>query len=324
MDKALVGAPTGDGLFTYDGPTLTLVVNPHAGRGRAARLLPKVCSELLTARPDLHVRVYPSTSYEDARLRCIQAVGRARPGRDGRASDLLVVMGGDGMAHLGLNACAETEIPLAVIPAGTGNDFCRGFGLPTKVSGAVAAIVAGHTRRVDVGRVSGDLRGGADFRYIGSVLSTGYDARVNRRTNAMPHSFGGLAYGWAALSELAGFEPAHYRLTVDGQQMDLPAMLIAVGNGGYFGGGMQICPGARVDDGLLDVTIVHPVSRSTLIRLLPAMYTGGFVKDPAVDVLTARHVRVNGVGLFGMADGEEMGEIPFDLAVLPGALSVVG
>lgn len=310
--------------FAYDGPTLTLVVNPSAGRGRAGRLLPDVCSELLTSRPDIHLRVHRSISYEDARLRCIQAVGRARPAQPGRAPDSLVVMGGDGMAHLGLNACADTEVPLGVIPAGTGNDFSRGFGLSTRVAKAVQAIVAGRTRRVDLGMVTGDLRGGAERRYVGSVLSTGYDARVNRRTNGMPSRLGGLAYGWAAVAELAAFEPLTYRLEVDGQSMELPAMFIAIGNGGWFGGGMHICPQARVDDGLLDLTVIHPLSRASMLRLLPQVHSGSFVRDPAVELITARRVRVEGEGLFGMGDGEELGPVPLDFAVRPNSLTLIG
>lgn len=304
--------------FSYDGPTLTLVVNPTAGRGRAARKLPQVCSRLLTSRPDVHLRVHQTTSYEEARLRCVQAVDHARP------DDLLAVMGGDGMAHLGLNACATTGVPLAVIPAGTGNDFCAGAGLPTSVDAAVAAIAAGDVRRVDLAEVSGRLVAGAERRYVGCVVSTGYDARVNVRTNAMPSRLGSLAYAWAALAELAFFEPKHYRISVDGNTRELPAMLVAVANGGVFGGGMRIAPTARVDDGLLDVTIIHPVSRATLLRLLPQMFTGGFVRDPAVERLTAREVVVDGTDLLGMADGERLGDVPLRVRCRSQVLSVVG
>ena len=309
--------------FEYDGPTLTLVVNPTAGRGRAGRKLPQVCTKLLTARPDVHLRVHRTSSYEEARLRCLQAVEHARPS-DGRPGDMLAVMGGDGMAHLGLNACAGTEVPLAVVPVGTGNDFCAGTGLPSSIDGAIRGIVTGAVRRVDLAEVSGRLVGNAERRYVGCVVSTGYDARVNIRTNAMPSRLGSLAYAWAALAELAAFEPKHYRISVDGRRRELPAMLVAVANGGVFGGGMRIAPTARVDDGLLDITIIHPVSRATLLRLLPQMFTGGFVRDPAVERLTAREVVIDGSGLLGMADGEPLGDVPLRVACRPRVLPVVG
>lgn len=313
-----------DANLRYDAPSVALVVNPTSGRGRAGKLLPRVCADLLTARPDVHLRVYRTTSYDDARLRCIQEVDRARPAVPGRDADTLLVMGGDGMAHLGVNACAGTEVPLGVLPAGTGNDFCRGVGLPTDLAKAIAGVVTARTRRIDVAELTGRLAGGAERRFVGSVVSTGYDARVNRRANAMPSRLGSLAYGYAALAELATFEPLHYRLTIDGRRLDLPAMFVAVGNAGVFGGGMKVCPDARVDDALLDITIIHPVSRATLLRLLPAMYNGSFVHDPAVERLRARQVGIDGDGLFAMADGEELGEVPITITCLPDALTLLG
>lgn len=99
-------------------------------------------------------------------------------------------------------------------------------------------------------------------------------------------------------------------------------MFVAVGNAGWFGGGMQGCVGAEVSDGWLDLTIVHPVSRMTLLRLLPRMFDGGYLKDPAIEQLRAREVVVSGTGLYGMADGEEIGPVPLRLQVVPRALAV--
>ncbi len=310
--------------FRYDGPTVTLVVNPSAGRGKARRVLPKVTSRLLTGMPDAHLIVHQSASFSEARLRCIQAVDAARPASHGEHGDTLVVMGGDGMAHLGINACATTDVALGVIPAGTGDDFCRGTGLSTSIQGATDAIVAGRRRRIDVSEVTGRLAGGAERRYVGSIVSTGYDARVNRRTNGVTLPIGPLAYAYVALAELATFEPLRYRLEIDGDVRDIPAMFVAIGNAGFFGGGMHICPRAVVDDGLLDVTIIHPVSRATLLRLLPLMFSGRFQHDPAVEQIRARHVRVDGRGLFGMADGEELGQVPLDVRCVPQSLTLLG
>lgn len=302
----------------YDGPRWTLVVNPSSGRGRAGKLLPQVCADILTKRHDVHLQVHRSTSYDDARLRCIHAVEQARVG------DALLVMGGDGMAHLGLNACALTSTPLGVIPAGTGNDFCRSAGLPTSVSGAIAALVSGRTSQIDLAEVQGRLAGGAERRFVGCVVSTGYDARVNNRANHMPTRLGALAYGYAALAELAAFEPVQYRLRLDDRELEFPGMIVAIANGGVFGGGMRIAPDASVTDGLLELTIVHPVSRATLLRLLPQMYSGRFVRDPAVERLQARSVVIDGVGLTGMADGEFLGEVPLTVTARARALTLLG
>lgn len=303
-------------------PTLTLVVNPTAGRGRAARILPGVVQELLTGVPSARVQVVRASSYEEAKLRCIAAVEGARSTVvDGRR-DALVVMGGDGMMHLGLNAAAESGVPLGLVPAGTGNDFCRGVGVPSSPIAAAKVIAAGITQEIDLTRVSGQLSDGSSQRYVGSVVSTGYDARVNRRTNALTFTMGSLGYAYCALAELARFEPLRYRISIDGVPRAQTAMFIAVSTAGFFGGGMHVAPDACVTDGLLDITIVHPVSRLTLLRLLPEMFSGKFVRDPAVERLRATHVTIDGDDLYGMADGEALGPVPLLLDSVPGSLTV--
>lgn len=306
----------------YNGPTLTLVVNPSAGAGRARRMLPAVTAALLTGLPGASLRVFQTTGFAEARLRCIAAVEQARPIIEGRMADSLIVMGGDGMMHLGLNACATTDVPLGLIPAGSGNDFSRGVGVPAGPLAAARTIVEGNASRIDLMSVSGRLAGGAEHRWVGSIVSTGFDGRVNRRANRLRWSLGGLSYAYSALAELASFEPLPYRLLVDGQPRQQTAMFICVGNAGYFGGGMRGCPDAEVTDGLLDLTVINPVSRATLLRLLPAMYSGRFVRDPAVERLRAREVVVDGDGLYAMADGEELGDVPVTLRAVGDSLTV--
>ncbi len=309
-------------LLNYDGPTLTLVVNPSAGHGRARKMLPKVATELLTGMPGANLRVYQTTSFADARLRCISAVEHARPTVEGHRPDALLVMGGDGMMHLGLNAAAGTDVPLGLIPAGRGNDFCRGTGVPNDTMAATRAVIEGETKRIDLMEAEGRLLDGAERRWVGSIVSTGYDGRVNQRTNELSWSLGGLSYAWAALAELAVFEPVPYRLVIDGKPFEQTAMFICVGNAGFFGGGMMACPQADVTDGYLDLTIINPVSRMTLLRLLPRMYDGGFVSDPAVELMRAKEVVVDGDGLFAMADGEELGDVPLRLTAAPSKLTI--
>ena len=309
-----------DSLESFNGATMTLVVNPSAGHGKAKKLLPGVVTTILTQLPGVNLRVFQTSSYAEARLRCITAVENARPVIEGHRPDSLLVMGGDGMMHLGLNACAETDVPLGLIPAGSGNDFVRGVGVPAATAAAVQVIVDGHVDRIDLMEALGDLAGGAKRRFIGSILSTGFDARVNDRVNKMTWTLGQLSYTWAALAELGIFEPVRYRLTIDGVERDQTAMFICVGNAGYFGGGMKGLPQADVRDGILDLMIVHPVSRLTLLRLLPLMFSGKYAKDPAIEQLRARHVIVNGDGLVPMADGERVGTAPISLRAVPGAL----
>lgn len=292
---------------------ISVVCNEASGGGKAGRALPKVARRLKEGISGAEVNVVTSRSYEQARDLTRSLALQARPG------DVVAVMGGDGMAHLGLNACARTDATLAVIPAGTGNDFARGVGIPKSITESVEAIVAGSTRVMDLSLLTND--GGS--RYVGAVVSSGYDARVNRATNDIRMRFGALSYGWIALRELAAFSPLSYRLVIDGEVRELKAMLVAVCNTGVFGGGMLISPEADATDGLLDVTIIHEASRGKLLRLLPTVYSGGFVTDPVVEQVRAHTVEVDGEGLFLMGDGEEMGDVPATVECVPRCLRVI-
>ena len=292
---------------------VSVVCNQRSGGGKAGRALPKVAARLREGLPNAELHIVTSTTYEQARDLTRSVALTARPG------DVVAVMGGDGMAHLGLNACAETDATLAVIPAGTGNDLARGAGIPGSINEAVEALVRGTTRRLDLSR----LTNSSGSRYVGAVVSSGYDARVNRATNDIRLRFGALSYGYIALRELAAFSPLHYRLTVDGAQREVSAMMVAIANTGVFGGGMQIAPDADPTDGLLDVTIIHEASRSKLLRLLPSVYSGKFVTNPVVERFRARVVEFEGDGLFVMGDGEEMGEVPATVESIPGILNLI-
>lgn len=292
---------------------VTVVCNEQSGGGRAGKVLPKVARRLREGLPDAQLHVVTSDSYDQARALIRTAALEAQP------RDLVVVMGGDGMAHLGLNACANTDATLGIIPAGTGNDFVRGVGIPSSIKESVEALVRGNTRTVDLSHVTNE----EGTRYVGAVVSSGYDARVNRATNDIKLRFGPLSYGYIALRELANFSPIKYRLEIDGEPRELEAMLVAVCNTGVFGGGMQISPDAHPADGLLDVTIIHKASRAKLMRLLPLTYTGGFVGNRSVERLQAKVVKVDGDDLFAMGDGEEIGNVPVTVECAPGVLRVV-
>lgn len=292
---------------------VTVVCNQRSGGGRAGHALPKVARRIREGISDADLHIVVSTSYEQARDLTRSAALLARQG------DVMAVMGGDGMAHLGLNACAGTEATLAIIPAGTGNDFARGAGVPSSIRESVEALVRGKVRMMDLSL----LTNSSGSRYVGAVVSSGYDARVNRATNDIHLRFGPFSYGYIALRELAHFSPLTYRLVIDDEPRELEAMMVAVCNTGLFGGGMQISPDADAADGLLDVTIIHKASRGKFLRLLPLTYTGGFVRSPVVERLRARTVDVDGDGLFLMGDGEEMGEVPAKVECRPGVLRLI-
>ncbi len=288
-----------------------LLVNPTAGKGRGARAGAQIAARLA------------ETGQEVVRLsdRTAAAAGERAAREIAAGLDVLVVVGGDGMVHLGAGLCARTETALAVVAAGSGNDVARTLGVPVHdEDAALAMIAAGRTRRIDLGR---QVDGDGATRWFAGVLCAGFDALVNERANRWTWPRGRMRYNLAVARELPVFRPIPYTLTLDGVRQEAEAMLVAVANGTSYGGGMRICPEAEMDDGLLDVFVVDRMAVPTLVRLFPRVFRGTHVDHPAVRIERARRVRLEAPGIVTYADGERFGPLPLEVEVDPGALHVV-
>ena len=284
---------------------IALVVNPTSGRGRGARIAPEVRERLAAA--GLTVDVHTTTCAED--------VGRIASEVVASGADAVALIGGDGTIHLGAQVLANSGMPFGVIPAGTGNDFARGLGVPLKDPAAAAdLVVAGRTRTIDLAV--------AKDEFITTVVAGGFDSLVNKRANAMSWPKGNARYTVATFIELRTFKPLEYVVTVDDEVIETKAMLVAVGTGPTYGGGLQICAGAELDDGQLDVTIIQPVSRLTLLQMFPKLSKGTHVGHPAVRTLRGSSVRIESPGITAYGDGEVLGPLPVDIGIAPGALTV--
>jgi len=284
---------------------IALLTNPTAGKGKGGRVRDRALSRLRDG--GLVVRNLQGRDADEALDLAKQCV------TDG--VEALVVCGGDGMVHLAVQAVAETGTPLGMIPAGTGNDVARYFDLPRKDPEAAADVVlAGRTRTIDLAR--------SGSRYFVTVLAAGFDAIVNERANRMTWPKGQMRYNIATLAELRVFEPLPYTLQIDGREITLDAMLVAVGNGPSFGGGLRITEGAVLDDGLLDVVIIKPMSKPNLIRTYPKLFKGTHIHHPQYEHHHARSVTVAAPGIVSYADGERFGPLPLTVECAPGALTV--
>jgi diacylglycerol kinase (ATP) len=234
--------------------------------------------------------------------------------------EALVVCGGDGLVHLGAQAVAGTGVPLGLIPSGTGNDVARYLGLPrTDPAAAADRIIASQRRTIDLARC-GD-------RYFVTVLAAGFDAIVNERANAMRWPRGQMRYNLATLAELRTFRPIPYVLQLDSgdgaETVQHEAMLVAVGNGPSFGGGLRITEGALLDDGLLDVVVITRMSKPKLVRSYPRLFTGKIDGVAEYVHRRVRSVTVAAPGIVSYADGERFGPLPLTVECAPGALQVI-
>lgn len=285
---------------------LAFLTNPTSGKGRGDRAREAALPRL-----------------RDAGFEVIDLVGRwADAARDlaGKAVadgvDVFVACGGDGLVHLATQVLAGTGIPLGIVPAGAGNDVARYLGLPRRDPVAAAdRIIASRARTMDLAR-SGST-------YFVTVLAAGLDALVNERANAMTWPRGQMRYNLATLAELRTFQPLHYVLDLDGVERQVDAMLVAVGNGPSFGGGLRITEGAVLDDGLLDVVIIKPMSRPDLLRTYPKLFTGTHVRHRQYEHHRVRRVTVAAPGIVAYADGERFGALPLTVECVPQALTVL-
>jgi diacylglycerol kinase (ATP) len=296
--------------MTSSSADVAVLVSPAAGRGRGAVLAVEVLAAFREA--GFVPEVLPATSAAEAERQAAKAVAAG--------TRAVVGVGGDGTVHAALQAVAGTPTPLAMVPAGTGNDLVLALGVPRDpVAAARAAaedLAHGTTRTVDAGRTRD--------RWWATVLCCGFDSAVTDRANRLRWPRGRRRYDVAVLAELARLRPRELTLVLDGESQTLPITMVAVGNTAWYGGGMKICPGADPTDGLFDVTVVGATSRLALMRTKPLLTSGAHLDHPAVSVFRASRVQLSSPGVTAYADGEPVTPLPAVAECVPGALTVVG
>lgn len=297
------------------GEELAVLINPAAGRGRLrGGGVDEVLHALRGSGRD--VRVLDARDEERAALAAVRAV------EDGAYA--LVAVGGDGTFNLALQAVAGTDVPLGLVPAGTGNDFATELSLPADPVAAARAVAeaarAGHATAVDLARVDGP---DGYRRWYGAVLAAGFDSLVNEKANQMRWPKGPRRYDVAIVAELLRMRARHYTLVLDGVPLETDAMLVAVGNTASYGGGLRVCPDADPTDGLLDIVIGARMSRLTMIRIKPRLYQGTHVDHPLVTCHRAATVEIHAEGITSYVDGERACPLPLTVTAVPGALRLL-
>ena len=290
---------------------ITVLTNPASGHGGATHVAERAIAQF--HRRGVDVVAIAGSDADHAR--------RLVEGALERGMDALVVVGGDGIVSLALQTLAQNDIPLGIIPAGTGNDHAREFGIPTKKPEAAADVVVdGVAETVDLGRITG---ADGTVRWFGTVMAAGFDSLVTDRTNRMTWPHGRMRYNLAMVAEISKLRLLPFRLTFDGEEVVTDLTLAAFGNTRSYGGGMLICPDADHSDGQLDVTMVQSASRAKLIRLFPTVFKGTHVELDQVRTARAKVITVECAGINAYADGEFVCPLPVEVTAVPGALRIL-
>lgn len=302
-----------------------LVVNPASAAGRTGRHLDAITRAVQGAVGDFELHFTRRRG---------DAVGLAREAARAGAS-LVVAVGGDGTASEvvdglvgdaqgGDGGCCRT--PFGLIPRGTGGDFRRSLGLPADLQAAAALLARGRERAIDLGRVEfvrGD--GAPAVRHFANVASLGVSGRIVERAERLPKALGGrLTFTLASLRGLVGWRDQRVRWRLDGGPWrEEPVTALAVCNGRYFGGGMMVAPDARLDDGLLDVTVWRGFGLGDFALKQGMLFDGTHVRLPNTETLRGRVLEAEPVGdapVLLEVDGEQPGRLPARFSVLPGAM----
>jgi YegS/Rv2252/BmrU family lipid kinase len=282
---------------------LSLIVNPAAGGGRAGRALRDVRARMEQLGLQYHVQ--PTRNLDHAR-----ELARAATA----AGETAVAFGGDGVIGAVADALRDSPGLLGILPGGRGNDFARALGIPLDPRAACAVLATGTTRSLDLGEVGG--------RTFVGIASCGIDADANRIANRASLVRGNLVYSYAALRALAQWEPATFTIAIDGgRPHTITGYTIAAANSTSYGGGMRLAPGARLDDGMLEIVVITQMTKLRFLTLLPTVFWGGHVSHDGVEVLEGHTVEIAASRpLEVYADGDPIAQLPVTVRALPGAV----
>ena len=285
-----------------------IVLNRKSGRGRAKKLSQTLITLLHRNRISYEIVDESSADVTSKKIRDLLSTGDF---------ESLIAIGGDGLVHLCIQEIALKSIKFGVVPAGTGNDYARSIGVYGKSVGEIFEFYVSHQpKKLDLGKISTANR----IEWFVQVLSTGFDANVNALANKFSWPRGKVKYTIATLLILSKFKRIKYAFDIDGVSFSQQGMLLTVANGSNYGGGMKISPKSLNSDGLLDLILVKPVSRLTLLRIFPRVFSGRHIYHPKVNSYSGRRVEIS-AETFAFADGEYISPLPIEIEVVTGGLN---
>jgi YegS/Rv2252/BmrU family lipid kinase len=287
------------------GMPLTLLVNPSSAGGKSLKLLPRVEAALDARRVEFRVERTRSLEHGvDLALRAVEL------------GEVPVVVSGDGLMGAVGGALAGADTPVGLIPGGRGNDLARALGIPDDPEAAVEVVLAGHSRRIDVGEANGK-------RFLG-IVSVGFDSECNRLANETHFIRGNLVYAYSMVRTLIGWRSARFTVVAGGERKRLEGYFVDVANNRVYGGGMYIAPEAEIDDGQFDVVAITQVGKLRFLRGLRDVLKGAHIDKEEVVTFRASRLELDASRPFPVyADGDHLTDLPVSLRVLPSSLSIL-
>jgi diacylglycerol kinase (ATP) len=288
-----------------------VIINPLSGRGRQQSLIrahAALAHDVLTSH-GLSVTIRPTTQAGDSRAFATEAVAAG--------CSLVVAWGGDGTINEAASALIHTGVPLGIVPAGSGNGLASDLLVPFDARAALHLAASGRTMTIDAGRVN-------DCVFF-NIAGVGIDAVIAARFNTRGISQRGLAaYLKLSAAELLRYRCQSYEIGIEEERVNYRAMLVAFANGRQYGNRLLIAPGARLDDGLLEVVVVEQLSLPAIAWRLPSLFRGTLQPGRGVTMRAATAVRIRTPGPIPFhVDGEpRLGHEELNVRAIPRALAV--
>jgi YegS/Rv2252/BmrU family lipid kinase len=297
-----------------------MIVNPVSGNGRTGQRWAGIEERLRIEGAQFEVEFTHEPGHATQLAREAVATGYRT----------IVSVGGDGTLNevvngLIVDGCADPDVKLGLIPGGTGSDFGRGIGLPRDSLDAALRLLKATPRWFDVGQITCKLGEGTSTRYFINVAGLGFDGEVCDRVNRSGKALGGtVPYLSSLLVTLFAYHNKRVHWTLDGQAHDEVLNSVIVANASYFGGGMNISPNSKLDDGLFHVIILGDWGTLEFLVAVPRVYNGTHLTHPKVKEYVGREVTVEADGrMFLQAEGDLFGEAPATFKILPRAIQVL-
>jgi diacylglycerol kinase (ATP) len=279
-----------------------IAINPQSGRGKGSVVGQEVVEYF--SKRQIRYQTFSGASADELK-RDLESFLNANDCQG------VISVGGDGLAHLVLQLVVPRKIAFAPMPAGTGNDIVRTLGWSLDdITSYLDRVTQESAQPIDLGNV--------DSEWFAAILSTGFDSVVNERANSLSWPKGPQRYNVAIAMELPRFQPLRYEIELDTEKISTEAMLIAIGNGRSYGGGMYVCPQAQLNDGLFDVMILEPVSKVEFLKVFPKVYSGSHISHPKVKMMRSSKVKLTAKAI-AYADGERIGPAPISAECIRGA-----
>lgn len=299
-----------------------VIVNPNAGSGKGAKDWEKISGLL-----DSHKLSYTARFTECKGHAIICA-------KEGVESGFrkIITIGGDGTLNEVVNGvflnttCATTDVSVAMIPVGTGNDWGRMFGITNDYENAIRIISASRHMKHDVGVITFYNGAEKNKRYFINIAGLGFESMVVRRTNIQKDKgrSGKAIYFLNLLLSLLSYHNTRAEVTIDGEKGNFNIFSMNIGNGRFCGGGMRQTPFAKPDDGILDVTIINGIGKIEIIRNLKILYNGRILTHPKIEGYKCRDLKVRSDSkIYAEADGETLGHTPLEFSIIPASINVI-